>query len=90
MRLDPVVDREWSVLSSRFTRKKTLVDHISGLRTLGLGSSVVDVLDREIELVFVAVMGSAIFGPPVGQHALQRNIVLLVEGDHPVVEEIGS
>ena len=66
------------------------LDDAVGLRALGLGSGVVDVLDREIELVFVAVVGSAIFGPPVGQHALQGNVVLLVERDHPVVEEIGG
>ena len=47
------------------------LDDAVGLRALGLGSGVVDVLDREIEFVFVAVVGSAIFGPPVGQHALQ-------------------
>jgi hypothetical protein len=38
----------------------------------------------------MAVVGSAIFGPPVGQHALQGNVVLLVERDHPVVEEFGG
>jgi hypothetical protein len=35
------------------------LDDAVGLRALGLGSGVVDVLDREIELVFVAVVGSA-------------------------------
>ena len=64
------------------------LDDAVGLRALGLGSGVVDVLDREIELVFVAVVGSAIFGPPVGQH--QGNVVLLVERDHPVVEQVGG
>jgi len=49
---------------------------------------VVDVLDREIELVSVAVMRPAIFGPAVGEHALQRNAMLLVEPDHLVVEEV--
>lgn len=66
------------------------LDDAVGLRALGLGSGVVDVFDREIEFVFVSVVGSAIFGPPVGQHALQGNVVLLVERDHPVVEEVGG
>lgn len=66
------------------------LDDAVGLRALGLGSGVVDVLDREIEFVFVSVVGSAIFGPPVGQHALEGNVVLLVERDHPVVEEVGG
>jgi hypothetical protein len=39
------------------------LDDAVGLRALGLGSGMVDVFDSEIELVFVAVVGSAIFGP---------------------------
>ena len=64
------------------------LDDAVGLRALGLGPGVVDVLDRQIELVFVAVVGPAIFGPAVGEHALQGNVVLLVERDHPVVEQV--
>jgi hypothetical protein len=48
----------------------------------------VNVLDRQIELVFMAVVGPAIFGPAVGEQALQGNLVLLVERDHPVVEQV--
>ena len=59
-----------------------------GLAAPGLGSGVVDVLDRQIELVFVAVVGPAVFGPAVGEHALQGDAVLLVERDHPVVEQV--
>jgi hypothetical protein len=66
------------------------LDDAVGLRALGLGSAVVDVLDRKIELVFMAVVGPAIFRPPVGQHPLQGNAVLLVEGNDPVVEEVGG
>jgi len=29
---------------------------------------------------------TAIFGSAIGEHALQRDAVLLVEGDHPVVQ----
>ena len=47
------------------------LDDAVGLRALGLGSGVVDVLDREIEFVFVAVVGPAIFGPTVCEDALQ-------------------
>jgi hypothetical protein len=43
-----------------------------------------------LTLVFEAVVGSAIFGLPVGEHPLQANVVLLVERDHPVVDEIGG
>ena len=49
------------------------LDGSGGLRALGRGSGVVDVLDRQIELIFVTVVGPAIFGPAVGEHALQGN-----------------
>jgi hypothetical protein len=65
-------------------------DDAVGLRAPGLGSGVIDVLDRQIEFVFVAVVGPAIFSPAVGEHALQRNVVLVVERDHPVVEQVGG
>ncbi len=58
------------------------LDDAVGLRALGLGSGVVDILDRQIELVFVAVVGPAVLGPTVG------DVVLLVERDHPVVEQV--
>ena len=54
-----VVDRR-AVTRAR-SRKKALVDHISGLRVLGLGARVVDVLERQIELVFVMLRIAAIF-----------------------------
>ena len=66
------------------------LDDAVGLWTLGLGAGVVDVLDREIELVFVTVVGPAEFGSPVGEHALQENTVLLEEGNDPVVEEVSG
>jgi hypothetical protein len=40
------------------------------------------------ELIFVTVVGPAIFGPAVGEHALQGNGVLLIERDHRVVEQV--
>ena len=48
--------------------KKLLVDHISGLRAVGLGAAVIDVLDGEVELVFVA-LDAAKLGAAIGQHA---------------------
>ena len=38
------------------------------LRALGLGAAVIDVLNREIELVFMA-LGAAKLGAAIGQHA---------------------
>ena len=58
------------------SRKKALVDHISGLWALGFGAGVVDILDGEIELVLVA-LGAAELGPPIGQHPRQPDAVLV-------------
>ena len=65
------------------------LDDSIGLRALGLGSGVVHILDREIELVLVVLRVSAIFRASVGQHAAQPDLVLIIEGHHTVVEEIG-
>ena len=59
------------------------------LRALGLGAAVIDVLDREIELVFVPLRVAAILRAPVGEDAQQRHAVLVEEGDHPVVQKLG-
>src|SRR5215472_18791200 len=45
---------------------EALADSI-GLRALGLGAAVIDVLDREVELVVVAFT-AAEFGATIGQH----------------------
>ena len=44
-----------------------------GLRALGLGAGVVDVLDRQVELVFVALVAAKL-GPAIGQGTV-RNFV---------------
>jgi predicted subunit of tRNA(5-methylaminomethyl-2-thiouridylate) methyltransferase len=45
-----------------------------GLRALGLGARVIDVLDREIELVLVSFGIAAEFAAAVGEHAQQLGI----------------
>jgi hypothetical protein len=49
-------------------RKKALVDYISRFRALGLRAAVIDVLDREVELVLVAFPTTEL-GAAIGQHA---------------------
>jgi hypothetical protein len=49
---------------------------------------VVDVLDREIELVFVA-LGAAKFGAAISQDARQPDAMLVVERYHSVIEDLG-
>jgi hypothetical protein len=62
------------------------LDDAVGLRAPGLGSGVIDVLDGEIEFVFMPLGIAAIFCSAIGEHALQRDAVLLEEGDHAVVQ----
>ena len=59
------------------------------LRALGLGAAVIDILDREVELVFVA-LAAAELGAAIGQHARQPDAVLVVERHHPIIENFGG
>src|SRR5262249_48105117 len=66
------------------------LDDAVGLRALCLGPGMIDVLDGQVEFVFVAIMGAAVLGAAVGQNALQGHTVFLVEGNNPVVEQVGG
>ena len=57
-----------------------------GLRVIGLGPGMVDVLHRQVELVGVVLRLPAVLGTPVGENALQLDALLIEEGDHPAVE----
>jgi len=43
-----------------------------GLRALGLGAGVIDVLHRQVQLVLVALGYAAVLGAAVGQHPVER------------------
>src|SRR5205823_12973569 len=60
-----------------------------GLWALGLGAAVIDVLDRQVELVLVA-FPAAELGAAIGQHPAQPDAVLIVERHHPLVEDLGG
>src|SRR5262245_46325925 len=60
-----------------------------GLRALGLAARVIDVLDREIQLVLVPFGVAAELAAAVSQHAQELDIVLLEERQHTVIEQIG-
>jgi hypothetical protein len=49
---------------------------------------VIDVLDREVELVVVA-FATAEFGATVSQHPRQLDAMLIIEWKHPIVEDLG-
>src|SRR6266536_5659291 len=54
-----------------------------------LGARMIDVLDREIELVLVPFGIAAELAAAVGEHAQQLGIVLLEEWQYPVVQQVG-
>ena len=59
---------------------KALADAV-GLRALGLGAAVIDVLDGKVELVFVA-LAAAELGAAIGQHpAVSINIMIDTPAD---------
>ena len=58
------------------------------MRALGLGAAMVDILDRQVELVLVA-LAAAELGAAIGQHARQPDAMLVVERRHSVIEDLG-
>ena len=66
---------------------ETLADSV-GLRTLGLGAGVINVLNSEIELVVVMLGIAAVLGAAVRQHPAQRDAMLFEERQHPVVQNL--
>ena len=63
------------------------LDDTVGLRALGLRPRVVDVLDGEIELLFVPLRISAVFDSAIGQHALQLDALLLKEREYAIIQK---
>src|ERR1700756_263360 len=67
---------------------EALADPI-GLRTFGLGAGMINVLDREVELILVPLRVPAVFAPPVGQHAQQLDSLAIEEWKHTIIEQVG-
>ena len=90
-----LVDRTVHLFAERDTVE--LVEHrlveafadAVSLRALGLGTRVIDVLDRQIKLVFVPFRVAAVLAAAIRQYAEQLGIMLLEEWQYPVVQEIG-
>jgi hypothetical protein len=59
-----------------------------GLRALGFSARVIDVLDREIELVLVPFRIAAILTAAVSQYPQQLDGMAVEERNDPVVEQI--
>ena len=59
------------------------------LRTLRLGSRMINILHREIKLVFVMLGIAAIFRAAISQHTCELHLLSIEEWQDTVVQEIG-
>src|SRR5215211_7116882 len=68
---------------------ETLNDAVR-LWAFGLGAGVIHILHGQIKLVFVPLGVAAKLRASVGQHAGQLHLMLIVEGHHAVVQQVGG
>ena len=59
-----------------------------GLRMIGFRFGVLNVIERQIELVIVTLRFAAIFGATVGQDTDDAHTLLSEERQYPVIEQI--
>ncbi len=65
-------------------------DNPLGLRTLDLGAGMVDVLDRQIQFIFMTVRTPTLLRAAIGEKPVSRHFMVIKERNHLIVEEIGS
>ncbi len=58
------------------------------LWALRLGPGMIDILQCEIELIFVSGI-AAIFGTAIGQNTRELHLLFIEEGHDPIIQEIG-
>lgn len=68
---------------------KALTDAV-GLWRFGLCLRVVDILNSQVELIFVALPIATVFSASVRQDTQQSDVVLVIPGDDTVIEEVGG
>ena len=66
---------------------EALTDAI-GLGMLRFGFGVINIIDRQIQLVRVTVMASAILGSTIGKHPQQSHRMLLEKGQDLIVKQL--
>ena len=59
-----------------------------GLRGAGPGSGMLDVIDRQVQLVIMRLRLATVLGAPVRQDAKHRQGVVLEEGQHLVIQQV--
>jgi hypothetical protein len=57
-----------------------------GLGTFALGAGVIDILNRQIEFILVAVGTATVLRAPIGQDAAEGDLMAVKERDHPIIE----
>ena len=67
---------------------ETLADPVN-LWGPGSGSSMFNRIDGQVQLVIVMFHLAAVLGAPVRQDAQQGQGLLLKEGQHPVIQQVG-
>lgn len=60
------------------------------LGILRFGPGVVDVLNGQIQFILMSLGGAAVLGAPIRDGSIQRNLVLIEERRHPIIENLGS
>ena len=66
---------------------ESLADAV-GLRTVGFGACVLNVVDGEIELVIVALLSSTVLGSPIGENPQQFHTIALEHRQHSIIEQV--
>src|ERR1700691_5355232 len=64
------------------------LDDAIRLRDLGLGARMVDILERQVELIFVVLGVAAIFRAAISQHAAEPHLPRIIERHDAIVDEI--
>src|SRR5882757_10913214 len=65
------------------------LDDAIRLRALGLGARMVDILERQVELVFMVLGVAAIFRAAISQHPAEPHLPRIIERHDAIVDEIG-
>ena len=68
---------------------ETLADAV-GLRATRFCPRVVDILNGQIELIFMPIMGAAEFRATIRQNTIDTQAMLVKERYHPIIEQIGG
>lgn len=61
-----------------------------GLRVIGLGPGVLDIIDRQVELVIMSLWSATVFCASISQHTDQADALFCKERWHSIIEQISA